>query len=121
MGRGMAYHCVQSLPAVTVLCGGVSDADPFSGFGQGADIQRESVRMRLAEGPNGICEAGLGKAPVCLRVGLSRRLADVIGQSAGGSDGVDGLPGTWSERGAGLRMLVKIAIFVFGNTLPCII
>ena len=42
-------------------------------------------------------------------------------QSAGGSDGVDGLPDTWSERGAGLRMLVKIAIFVFGNTLPCII
>ena len=48
---------------MTVLCGGVSDADPFSGFGQGADIQREPVRMRLAEGPNGICEAGLGKAP----------------------------------------------------------
>ena len=36
-------------------------------------------------------------------------------------DGVDGLPDAWSERGAGLRMLVKIAIFVFGNTLPYII
>ena len=51
-------------------------------------------------------------APVCHRVGLSRRLADVNGQSAGGSDGVDGLPDTWSERGwrfAMCRKMCKLA------------
>ena len=49
---------------------------------------------------------------VCHRVGLSRRLADVNGQSAGGSDGVDGLPDTWSERGwrfAMCRKMCKLA------------
>ena len=58
------------------------------------------VRLRGSVGarPEGQSGAGL-PVPVCHRVGLSRRLADVNGQSAGGSDGVDGLPDTWSERG----------------------
>ena len=65
MGRGMAYHCVQRLPAVTVLRGGVCYADSPGGFCQGADIQCEPVRTRLAEGPNGIHETCLGEAPGC--------------------------------------------------------
>ena len=62
MLQGMANHLVELITRMAVLCCCITDCNSFSRFSHRADVNSESVRVGLTEGPNfisNICDITL--------------------------------------------------------------